>query len=56
MADEKKVKDKFMEVPIEQHVTAAWANIEKTKPVSNVGIPNEMDVSNAKDFVDSNEK
>ncbi|MBL4930704.1 MULTISPECIES: CDIF630_02480 family spore surface protein [Clostridium] len=55
MADEK-VKDRFMEVPIEQHVTAAWANEDKTKPVSKVVIPSEMDVRNAKEYVDSNEK
>jgi hypothetical protein len=36
--------------------TASWANIEKQKPLSNVGIPNETEVINAKEYVDSNEK
>jgi hypothetical protein len=45
-----------METPIENHETAAWANIEKMKPVSNVTIPNEIQVRNAKEYVDTNEK
>jgi hypothetical protein len=49
-------KEKSMETPIENHETAAWANIEKTKPVSNVAIPNEIQVRNAKEYVDTNEK
>lgn len=43
-------------VPIEKHDTASWANIEEMKPVSNVYVPNEMEVINAKEWVDSNEK
>lgn len=42
--------------PIEQHTTAAWANIEKLKEVSNVSIPSELEVWNAKEWVDSNQK
>ncbi|MGI6120030.1 MAG: CDIF630_02480 family spore surface protein [Desulfosporosinus sp.] len=42
--------------PIEQHTTAAWANIEKLKDVSNVTIPSEIEVYNAKEWVDSNQK
>ena len=42
--------------PIEQHTTAAWANIEKTKEISNVTIPSEVEVVNAKEWVDSNQK
>jgi hypothetical protein len=49
-------KEHFMGMPIEQHDTAAWANIEKTKPVSNVTIPSEVEVRNAKEYVDTNEK
>jgi hypothetical protein len=49
-------KEKHMGVPIEKHDTAAWANIEKTKPVSNVTIPSEEQVDNARDHVDVNEK
>lgn len=49
-------KEKFKEVPIENHETAAWANIEKTKILSNVAIPDETGVLNAKEYVDENEK
>ncbi|PJI09564.1 MULTISPECIES: CDIF630_02480 family spore surface protein [Clostridium] len=49
-------KDSFMEVPIEQHSTAAWADVHKEKPVSNVTIPSRFDTKNAKEYVDSNEK
>lgn len=51
-----KTKEHAMAVPIEKHDTAAWANIEKTKPVSNVAIPSETEVKNAKEWVDGNEK
>lgn len=49
-------KEKQIAMPIEKHDTAAWANIEETKPVSNVTIPNEIQVRNAKEHVDTNEK
>ncbi|ADZ21555.1 hypothetical protein BJV85_001382 [Clostridium acetobutylicum] len=49
-------KDSFMEIPIEQHDTAAWANIHKEKPVSKVSVPSKFDVKNAKEYVDSNQK
>lgn len=49
-------KDKFMMIPIEEHDTAAWANIGKLKPISNVNIPSEVEVMNAKEWVDSNQK
>lgn len=42
--------------PIEQHTTAAWANIEKLKDISNVAIPSELEMENAKEWVDSNQK
>lgn len=42
--------------PIEQHTTASWANIEKTKEISNVTIPSEVEVKNAKEWVDSNQR
>ena len=42
--------------PIENHKTAAWAEIEKTKPVSKVTIPSEDQVNDAKAYVDHNEK
>jgi len=45
-----------MPKPIEQHTTAAWANAETLKELSNVAIPNELEVGNAKDWVDTNQK
>ncbi len=55
MAKNKK-KEKYMGMPIEKQDTAAWANIEKQQPVSNVPIPNYHQVKNAKEWVDSNQK
>ncbi|SHI22004.1 CDIF630_02480 family spore surface protein [Clostridium intestinale] len=49
-------KEKDMSLPIENHETAAWANIEGLKPISKVSIPNVSEVRNAKDWVDANEK
>nr|WP_065079593.1 DUF3787 domain-containing protein [Clostridium ragsdalei] len=51
-----RTKDGSMELPIEKHDTAAWANIHKEKSVSKVPVPSEFDVKNAKEYVDSNEK
>ncbi len=42
--------------PVEKHQTAAWANIETTKEISHVAEPNEWQISNAKEYVDENEK
>ena len=53
---ENRYKEKHMATPIEKHDTAAWANIQVTKPVSNVTIPSEIQVRNSKEHVDSNEK
>jgi len=49
-----KTKQQNMSKPIENHSTAAWANIKETKNVSQVPIPTELEVSNAKEYVDSN--
>jgi hypothetical protein len=49
-------KKHVQSVQIEKHETAAWANVRKTKPVSNVAIPSELDVRNAKEWVDTNQK
>lgn len=53
---ENKFKEKNIAKPVENHDTAAWANIQKTKHVSNVNIPSEVQVRNAKEYVDTNEK
>ncbi|KMT22305.1 CDIF630_02480 family spore surface protein [Clostridium cylindrosporum] len=49
-------KEHNIKIPIEKHDTAAWANIEKLQPVSNVSIPHKSEVRNAKDWVDANQK
>ncbi|WP_110942912.1 CDIF630_02480 family spore surface protein [Inediibacterium massiliense] len=49
-------KEKNMARPIESHKTAAWANIEDLKPESLVPIPNKIEVENAKEWVEINEK
>jgi len=51
-----KFKKNYMTQSIEKHDTAAWANIEDLKPVSCVAIPSEVEVRNAKEWVDTNEK
>lgn len=51
-----KSKQKNMAMPIENHQTAAWANIESLKPESRVPIPSEIEVRNAKEWVDTNHK
>jgi len=51
-----KIKDKRIKTPVEQHDTAAWADIEDLKPESQVHIPREFEVRNAKEWVDTNEK
>jgi hypothetical protein len=42
--------------PIENHKTAAWANIQKIKKNSCVTIPSEDEVVSAKEYVDENKK
>jgi len=55
MADNK-FKEKHMAKPVEKHETAAWANIESIKQVSKVSMPSDVQVDNAKEYADSNEK
>lgn len=55
MMAENQSKEKFLANPIERHDTAAWrGHIESVKPESNVPIPSEESVHNAKEWVDSN--
>ena len=51
-----KTKQKHMAMPIEEHNTASWANIDHLKAHSRVPIPDELEVRNAKEYVDTNEK
>lgn len=54
---EKDYKLTHMKTPVENHDTAALApSIESNKPISNVTIPSEEAVRNAKDWVDANQK
>lgn len=54
--EDKRGREKIAEIPVEKHTTAAWANISVTKPLSNVAIPDEIEVGNAKEWVDTNQK
>ena len=48
-------KEKFIANPIERHDTAAWcAHIESAKPESNVQIPSEEAVIEAREWVNTN--
>ena len=52
---ENRSKEKFLANPIELHDTAAWrAHIESTKPESNVPIPSEESVAEAREWVNTN--
>lgn len=42
--------------PVENHKTAAWANVENSKANSNVAQPSQYQTENAKKYVDENEK
>jgi hypothetical protein len=54
-AEENTSKEKFLANPIERHDTAAWrGHIESLKPESNVAIPSEEAVIEAKEWVDTN--
>ncbi|MDD4753736.1 MAG: DUF3787 domain-containing protein [Desulfitobacteriaceae bacterium] len=51
-----KFKEKFQQTPVENHYSAAWANIEKTKSISQVTQPSEIDAEYAKEWVEENQK
>lgn len=53
---ENKYKEYHMRTPVENHATAAWANSKKCKDISGVNLPDEMQVMNAKEYVDENHK
>ena len=41
---------------IDNEKMAAWADVEKTMPLSNVTVPSERCVKEAKEWVDDNQK
>ena len=51
-----KSKQKHMSIPLEEHNTASWSNIEHLKAHSRAPIPNDIEVKNAKEWVDTNQK
>ncbi|AJQ27496.1 CDIF630_02480 family spore surface protein [Pelosinus fermentans] len=52
---ENRSKEKFQANPIERHETAAWrGHIEKMKPESNVPVPSEESVAEAREWVNTN--
>ncbi|MCC5910751.1 MAG: DUF3787 domain-containing protein [Clostridiaceae bacterium] len=53
---ENRHKEIKMNNVIENHQTASWANIKSLKPISRVPIPDEVEVKNAKEWVDTNQK
>ncbi|MEN6313787.1 MAG: DUF3787 domain-containing protein [Clostridiaceae bacterium] len=55
MAENRK-KDYNLGVPVEKHDTAAWANIECKKSHSQITMPSEEQITNAKEHVDTNIK
>lgn len=55
MSESNKKTNNFKK-PVEPHDTAAWADAEKKEPGSNVSIPSLMQVINAKEYVDENQK
>lgn len=52
----KKRSWKIKGLPIEEHSTAAWANIVQEKPVSRVPIPGDLDMELAREWVNQNQK
>lgn len=53
---ENRYKESHRRTPVENHATAAWANMAYLEEDSGVNIPDEMQVIAAKEFVDENEK
>lgn len=56
MTFKKKRAARIRDLPIEEHTTAAWANIEQEKPVSKVPIPSTQDMELAREWVNQNQK
>lgn len=50
------LKRKRYSLPVEEHTTAAWANIERQKPESGVHIPSGFHVVEGREWVEENKK
>jgi len=51
-----KFKNRMMEMPIENHQTAAWVNIDSLEGEARVFDPTFRGVEEAKEYVDENQK
>lgn len=51
-----KSKERMNEMAVENHRTAAWANIEAMKRASRVPLPDILEVEHAKEWVEENQK
>jgi|GEM_PF-6476197 len=49
-------KKKHLPLSIEEHTASSLMNVHHLKPYSKVAIPNEFEVNNAKEYVDTNKK
>lgn len=47
---------RIRDLPIEEHSTAAWANIYKEKPSSKVPLPSDFNMELAREWVNQNQK
>lgn len=56
MTKRKNKARRIRDVPIEEHSTAAWANVEREKPGSKVTVPSAEDMELARDWVNENRK
>lgn len=56
MTKQKSKARKIRDLPIEEHSTAPWANIEREKPLSKVPIPRAEDMELAREWVNENRK
>lgn len=56
MIDNNHFKERMNEMPIENHQTAAWINIEGLQGSGRVFNPAYLGVEQAKEYVDENEK
>jgi hypothetical protein len=54
--DKNKFKLRMMEMPVENHQTAAWINIEKLEGEERIYKPTYLGVEEAKEYVDENRK
>ena len=52
----KGLKRKRYSLPVENHSTAAWANLAGQKAVSRVGLPSDIDVELAREWAEENQK